>query len=42
MVVFMGVQGYMAGDKGRQDERGNMIGEPEILFWVMDGVTDWG
>ncbi|OBT46588.1 hypothetical protein VE00_01791 [Pseudogymnoascus sp. WSF 3629] len=25
MVVFMGVQSYMAGGKGRQDERGNMI-----------------
>lgn len=27
MVVFMGLQSYVAGEKGRQDERGNMIGE---------------
>lgn len=40
MVVFMGVQSYMAVGKGRQDERGNMIGESEALLWVMDGVTD--
>lgn len=27
MVVFMGLQSYVAGMKGRQDERGNMIGK---------------
>lgn len=34
MVVFMGLQSYMAGAKGRQDERGNMIGESSFLFFL--------
>ena len=34
MVVFMGLQSYVAGEKGRQDERGNMIGESEKTRWL--------
>lgn len=34
MVVFMGLQSYVAGEKGRQDERGNMIGESSSVFFL--------
>ena len=32
-VVWMGIQGYIAGMKGRQDDQGNMIGmSPPFVF----------
>ena len=43
MVVFMGVQSYIAGSKGRQDERGNMIGETPLFLDLLvgDEIGGW-